>query len=316
MPFKLFLFTLALLSTRTAFADASNCFGLNEGCVEKSRSYVSGSSSGQVKMNPSSVPIDDGLGIEGLFYGSSVDLMLVRGNGRIGAAISPANSESTFFGPPAIEIPESFLKRNIEHKKYESQKFTLATAFSLYDNKASDLKRFGLRLGAMGKYNAETGAILPGGGLTTILGPLNLTYSYYKDETMLHYQEVLGPTAGPPVTFHYHVQTYGVGLYLSSLILDYSHLQMRDDENASAPSEIDLYTAGLVLRKAIFTVGVRKEKSAALAYNYETKMLETKELKSETFLGAQYKVHKHVMLGVFYNYYLLHELSAAVTLFW
>lgn len=312
--FKLTLGLLLLLFSAYAQAAPSNCFGLNEGCTTKRSSPVLGTSSSRLQVNPSSVPIEDGFGIEGIFYKSEVDLMLVRGTGRVGAAISPSNSESTFFGAPAIEINENYLQRRIESTKYPNHKITLATAAQLYDNKRSGLSRFELRLGLMGKYNKSTSRLTAGGGLSGTLGPMAFSYSNYDDETELDYQEVFGPSAQEPYRVRYKVQTYGAGLYLSSLILDYSHLNLKIDGD-EITTQVDLYTASLVVSRFIFTASSRTENSSAYAYNPETKMLEPKQLKTEYFGGVQVTLSKNIMVGALYNYYLLREYSAALTLF-
>src|SRR5262245_2124011 len=64
---------------------------------------------GKIRINPSAVPTEKGLGIEGIIF-EGVDLSLVKGMGRVGAGISPSASESTFFGPPALENPEDYLQ--------------------------------------------------------------------------------------------------------------------------------------------------------------------------------------------------------------
>jgi hypothetical protein len=170
----------ALLFAPSLLASDSNCFGLNEGCFGKRTTPVAGSTSSRVQINPSSVPIDDGYGIGGIFYKNDVDLLLVHGNGKVGAALSPANSESTFFGAPGLEIPDNYLSRRIQANKYSGQKLTLAMAVALIGNADSSDRKFTLRLGLMGKYNKETFDISPGAGLSGSMGPFPLATQAIK----------------------------------------------------------------------------------------------------------------------------------------
>jgi hypothetical protein len=74
-----------------------------------SPAYPSKSSS--ISLNPSSVPVEKGLGIEMIEYGRGAEFSLIRGTGRIGAAISPSNNEQTFFGPPSFELDLDYFNR-------------------------------------------------------------------------------------------------------------------------------------------------------------------------------------------------------------
>ena len=123
----------------------------------------------KIRLNPAVIPLDQSFGGEFLYFDNSVDFAIVKGLGRIGAAISPSNSEETFFGPPGVEVSSDFLTRHQEKHKYPSQKITLATAFGLLNNKRSGLSRFEINLGVMGKYNRKTEAANAGGVATSAL---------------------------------------------------------------------------------------------------------------------------------------------------
>lgn len=304
---------LMLLGPPLAWGDPSNCFGLNEGCFQKRSAQVSGSTSSRTQINPSAVPIEEGLGLEGIFYKSSVDLTVVRGTGRLGAAISPSNTEGTFFGPPAVEIPESFRDRKEDRNKYENQKYTLAAAAEIFNNKASGLKKFTLRLGLMAKYNKATSNISPGGGVTVTTGPLALYYAANDDQTLLDSTRYYGPGV-PDELIRYQNQIYGASLFLNSLIFDYSHLSSLK-EFAVKPMTVELYTASLTVKKFILTASYRREDSEDPAYDFATRTLKNERIKAEYFGGIQFMATKHIMLGALYNYYLLREYSASLTLF-
>lgn len=262
----------------------------------------------KVRINPSSVPTGKSLGLEFIYFDQSVDFALVKGLGRVGAAISPSNSEETFFGPPGIELPEDLLKRNQDKHKFPAQKVTLASAIGLFNNKHSDLTRFELNVGFMGKYNRLTHAITPGGGLSGVAGPFTFGYSLYRDQTQLDYG--LYGLSQKPVT-NYYVETYSVGAFLNSLAIDYSVLRMITNEIATT----SVVTATLLLNRSLVTVAVRRESSNRPAYNYDLARLETKIDKSDIFAGAQYAIFDHLMAGIFYNYYVLREYSVGATLF-
>lgn len=263
-----------------------------------------------IQINPAAVPTEKGLGIEGIFYGSSPDFSIVKGNGRVGAAISPSNGEESFFGPPGFEYSGDYLNRKIARHKYQSQKYTLATAVNLLDNKKKSLQRFQLNLGVIGKYNRETEHTLPGGGITGVAGPVTFGYSYSKDETRIDYAS-LGLDFYQDIPFATEVVT--IGLFLNSLAVDYSYL--REYVEGSETTQVVVLTASLLLQRWILTLATRSEKSTRQAYDPETKTLVDREVKGDLFAGLQFSLGKKLMVGCFYNYYLLYELSAGLTLF-
>lgn len=280
------------------------------------------STNASININPSAVPTDKGLGVETIHFKGEWDFALVKGLGRVGAAISPSNNEETFFGPPGFELPEDFLRRKEKQLKYPSQKFTLATAFNIFDNKKKGLQRFELNLGVVGKYNRFTSTVLPGGGLSGVFGPITFGYSVYRDSYQLDYARY-GLDWKPEI--RYTVETYSLGLSLNSLALDYSVLRLDSDDDDSHHSGshhdndevpiVSVATASLILRRAIATVSIRQEISDRPVYNSETRSLETKKVKGEIFGGAQVAVTEFLMLGAFYNYYVLREISVGATLF-
>lgn len=304
------LFVLCVQAPQQAFAE-TNCYLINE-CSHFHRDPSSPSPGTQVKINPSAVPTDKGFGVEVIYFSDGGDFSLVRGNGRMGAALSPSNSEETFFGAPGFETNEELLDRKINKKKFPNQKYTLAAAFDIVDRKGSGFNRYSLKLGAMAKYNTLTKNVTPGAGLNGVWGPFSIGYSIYGDETQVD----LG--GGTTNTIKYQVQTYNIGLYLNSLILNYANLRLKTAEDplyGEYVATVHLYTASLTLGKFILTASKRLEDSDAPAFNYETDQLEPQKIKEEYFGGVQYSLTKNFMLGVLYNYYLLREASATATLF-
>ena len=271
---KQFLAILAL-TTFCIYSEARDvkCY-ITEDCGSSGSSSGAGRSSPNpstgdtIKINPSAIPLEKGWGVESIFYKDTPDFALVTGTGRVGAAIAPSNSEETFFGAPSFENASDFLARNQAGDKYKSQKVALAGAFLIAGTKQSSLKRFSLKMGLLAKYNTETHNTNPGAGLSAIVGPFTLGYSIYKDETYVKN----GYTAPQEQTIKYQVHTYNAGIYLNSLILDYSNLTIEDPYK----SNVQLFTGSLFLKSFILTAAKRIEKSDRPYYNPDTKNLEFK----------------------------------------
>jgi hypothetical protein len=313
--FLLFCFSFWFLLLAGARAEASlcnpdnqQCWGYGKGSRSSTPAYPSASSG--MKINPSAVPIEDSLGIETIMYDGLFDFALVKGNGRIGAGISPSNGEETFWGAPSFEVDPDYLKRKIARDKFTSQKVTLATAMSLWSNKKSGLSRASVNLGIMGKYNLKTDTAWPGAGVSAVLGPMTFGYAIAADEFLIDHQ---AEGLAEKEKFRYTTETYSVGISLNSLALDYSFLRIYSVERPTA--QISLLTGSYLWKHGIFTVSYRAEDSDRPLFDWETQTLKTQRLKENIFLGAQFSATKFLMLGVFYDYYLLHELSLGATLF-
>lgn len=197
-----------------------DCYKMSAKCKGKA-GYSNPSGSSQIRINPSNVPTEKGIGLVGIYYQDEVDVLLVRGLGRIGAAISPSNSEETFFGPPGVELDSDYLERKLISERYPNQKVTLATAFNVAERKGSALKGYSLNVGLMGRYNKRTQNVSPGAGLSGTLGPFSFGASIYKDETQL--ESTVSKSLVTSIT-RYEVRTFSGGLSLNSLIIDYSSL--------------------------------------------------------------------------------------------
>ncbi|MGE0632156.1 MAG: hypothetical protein AB7O96_07090 [Pseudobdellovibrionaceae bacterium] len=274
---------------------------------------TSPSTGSSVNINPSAVPVEKGFGIETIGYKSDFDFSVVRGLGRIGAAISPSNSEETFFGPPGFELEGELLARKIARDKFKSSKLNLATAFNLWTNKKKGLSRVEVNLGLMAKYNGDTKQTKPGGGLSGVLGPITFGLSKYFDQ---HRFELNPEIPEDDVILNYEVETYSGGIFLNTVAVDYSVLKLRAiQEPRQDPAVVTLATLSVFFKQGIVTLSKRVENSDRRAYNFKTHLLEEIEKKTEYFGGLQLHLSDHLMLGFFYNYYLLHEGSVGVTLF-
>lgn len=307
------LFLLYFFAIHGTVAFSEICNPMFEKCWLKTGSSSSPaypSKSTQFKINPSAVPVEKGFGIETILFSAGADFSLVKGLGRVGAAISPTANQETFFGPPGFELPEDYLARMREEEKYQNQVMSLASAFSVYSNKSKGLKRFQLNLGIMGKYNRLTHGITPGGGLSVIGGPFTAGFSMSQDQSQI---KLIEGALQETHVLKYQTQTFSGGIFLNSVALDYSHQKLifEDDEEIN----ITLITGSIILRKWILTLANRKEESDRLAYDFKTRELKTEMIKYETFGGVQFSATKVLMLGIFHNYYLMRELSAGITLF-
>ncbi len=315
MTSTILIFTLTFLAAlsvpqtgRTELCDHTKRYcGLSSGATSSSGGAPTRGS--KIRVNPSAVPLEKGLGLEFIYFDQSLDFAMVQGLGRVGAAISPSNSEETFFGPPATEITDAYLERKIGKHKLPAQKYTLATAVGLLNNKRAGLKRAELNLGIMGKYNTLTKSVLPGGGVSGVLGPFTFGYSAYKDQTLLDFEPY---ALDLKQTIDAHVETYSIGAFLNSIAIDYSTLK---EVTIDQPAIITVLTATLLLKQSLVTASLRTEKSDRPAFDFETQDLKVMEIKQESFFGAQFILGNHLMLGAFYNYYLMREISFGATVF-
>ena len=279
--------------------------------TSNSTSPASPSGSSAIRINPGAVPVENGLGIEAILYRGTPDFGLVKGIGRVGAAVSPTNGEETFFGPPGFETSAAYLSRKRLGDKLESQKFALATAFSLWKNNARGLRRIQVNLGVIGKYNRLTQTAWPGAGISGVVGPLTFGASALKDETVVDSTSVTGEATRDKLRFG--TQSISVGLFLTNVALDYSILTIYPE--GYDPLKVTLATATLIYGRLLATYSVRTEDSSRYNYNYETLALETKQIKQTSFIGVQYAPWKYFMMGLFHNYYLHQEVSAGLTVF-
>ena len=305
----IFCASLTAVVAGAPIAEAELCNPAEEFCGfihghQSSGSPAKPSASNTVRINPAAVPTEKTLGIESILYKGEADFGLIRGLGRIGAAISPSNSDETFFGPIGLELPESLANRRLNKTKYPSQKLTLATSFNAL-KKGGGLTHSEINIGVLAKYNELTNVLNPGGGVSGSLGPLSFGYALYNDQTQID-QSIIGNST--KYILNSLVQTTSVGLYLGSLAVDYSTLKLTTNTDSAT---VTVATASLILKRGIATIANRNEQSTFGRYNFDTGLVDTLNHKNEYFGGLQVAVGSHVMVGAFYNYYLLRELSAA-----
>ena len=265
------------------------------------------SNNSSIHLNPSAVPTDNVFGLETIYF-KGFDFVIVKGLGRVGAAASPSNNEETFFGVPAFESGNDYLSRMQAGDKYQSQKVTLATGFSILDNRQSGLSRFHVEIGMMGKYDRLTSHVLPGAGVSAIFGPLTVGYAMSEDEFVTN-----STTVPPNQVFGFSTETLSAGIYLSSFAIDYSLMKIYAP--GAGDFTVTLVTGSLFLKRWIFTLAGRQEDSGRPIYDPSTGTIVQQQIKNAVFGGVQFAIMKHLMIDAFYDYYLLGDISLGATLF-
>ena len=269
------------------------------------------------QFNPANVSHDRGFGIEAIYQSrNSLNLGLVTGTGRTGAALLSANMENSFFGNRIIELDEDQLNRRLDKQQYESQKYSLAFGAGLIKN-----KKVGFDIGILTKYNTNIKNLNLGGGTSIRLGPLSFGASLYKDDVFLSFDQKinyrsLSTYASSFGTESYqekfYVQTTSVGLKLGNLFLDWgqikTHYKFYDDD-----VKIDIFSSSYIWKKFLLNFAYRSEESPQL--KFENGKLKDKRIQNTIYSGIQFSLNKYSILGVHYNYYLLGEVAGSLTLF-
>lgn len=297
-----------MLTPLVAKAQEGICLPLQQTCWPRTSSSGSpaypNSSSG-FQINPSAIPLENKFGFDVIKFNNEYDYGIVRGTGRVGAALSPSNGEETFFGPPAFETDSEYLERKINREKFNSNKLVLATAVGILRNKKRGLNRAELNIGIIGKYNKISKEAHGGVGMMAILGPLQIGYTQGNDSYLI--SEDLNQK------LNYDLYSYSAGINLKSLALDYSQLRV-SGENIS-PITVKLMTASILLKRWIITFSHRGETSTRPQYNFETQSLQESNIKEAIFWGVQFAVFKSLLIGCYSNYYLHQEFTAGLTYF-
>ena len=254
----------------------------------------------------------DALGIAAIYYKVKPQFLFVKGAGRIGAAISPSNADDTFFGNPALETDADYLYRRQESVPFEQTKVALGLAVSPIDNGGAGWSRFQVTLGALGRYIAATEQVKPGGGVTIAAGPLTLGAALTMDETRVGTR-----LPQEEKTIESKTTSLTAGLSFGSLLLDYTKLTSLTTSDLDTGNEmhVDLATISVLLNRFVITGAYRIEHSARGGYEGKTRSLFAKPTKEEIFAGVQFAILPFSQVGVFYNYFLLNEVSAGLTIF-
>ena len=254
--------------------------------------------------NPAAVAMDRGFGIESVFYKQVGRTGIVTGTGRVGAAISTASAQETFFNHYSLETPTDRRARLLTNDVYEPDNTAIALATNVFGSKNSR----GLRMdiGGIYRHNGQRNSSYGGAGVS--LGyrqMINVGYSKYRD--VLYNEDEL-------IDIGVEVENQIAGIKLANLALDYLVITTKFDNELIDESVIKILSASLFYQRWIFTYGKRQEES--FREIYKNQVFETPEVKHDGFLGVQYAIGDHFILGLYQNYYLLNEVSAGIAFFW
>ncbi len=320
--FLLTFFLLLVSDSRAASTDVcevlnlSNCSGVQK-MGRRSSAQSLPSSSTAAQFNPANVSHDRGFGVETMYQpDNSPTFSFVSGTGKVGAALVSSKVENSFFGNRVVELEEDYFERREDDKQYDSEKQTLALGGGLFKN-----RKFSLDVGLLLKYNSDIKRVNPGVGMAVRWGFLNFGAAQYQDDVKLKFRDLVNPNTGNTyeVEFgddeyeeRFTVRNYFAGIKIRNLFLDAgvinTYYKFDDEETV-----IRLYSAAYIWKNFLFNVALRQEDSPRWRYKDETLLDERK--KHETYGGIQYSFNQHFILGVHYNYYLLREYAASLTIF-
>lgn len=319
--FVIKLFIALILSVNLSYAEdicvfLKYCRGNGSGSSRGSAQSVP-SNSTAASLNPGNISQVKGIGLETLYQPSNpIQFSLVTGDGKIGALVSP-NLENSFFGNRSIEIDDLTYARNIDHKQYKNNKINFALGAML-----ADKRDFGMDLGVSFKRNPDIKKINLGVGVTARWYYLNFGAFIYNDDVKINLGNYINPYNGIPYSALYgsstyqekfSVSTFTVGTRISDLTFDVGRIKTQYKFYTNE-TLIYLYSTSYNYKKYLFNLSLRKEYSDN--YQYKMATMVYAPLKEELYLGAQYLVNQHFVWGIQYNNFLLHELSATITLFY
>ncbi len=319
------IFTLILLSSSAWSASTdvcevlnlSNCSGVQKmGRRSSAQSIPSTSTAAQ--FNPANVSHDRGFGVETMYQpGNAPTFSFVSGTGKVGAALVSSKVENSFFGNRVIELEEDYFERREDDEQYASEKQTLALGGGLFKN-----RKFSLDLGLLFKYNSDIKRVNPGAGFAVRWAFVNFGAAQYQDDVKLKFRDLVNPNTGIPYETEWEddeyeerftVRNYFAGIKIKNLFLDAGVINTTykfDDDDATV---IRLYSAAYIWKNFLFNLALREEESPR--WRYKDEMLLDERKKNETYGGVQYSFNQHFIIGVHYNYYLLREYAASLTLF-
>lgn len=311
----LMLFPLVAFGTESDICDIlnlPNCRGVTRQ-MRRNTFQTAPTTSTASNINPANVSFDRGFGVELLAQsGNPLLFSATSGTGKMGGALISGAMDNTFFGNRVPEVDENFLHRSEEDLQYKNKKLTFALGAKL-----TAQKNAGLDVGVLLKRHSEIKKVNPGVGISGRLWLIHFGASVYKDDTFIDLKNSsLGQSIGEDsLQESFTITTYTVGTRIKNLAIDIGTIQSKLKFYDNEPTKILLYSASFNFRNFLFNAALRKEHSQAQSYNYKTEELEEEEDKSAMYYGLQYSVNKHIIFGLNYNYFLLKEASATVTLF-
>lgn len=318
---KCLLFTLIIsFLSGLIWAEEDEC-QLFKYCGSNSSSNASKRSSPSVgsasRSNPSVISKFHGFGLETIFQKNNpLEFDFVTGNGKLGGMITSSSGENSFFGNRTIELDDTFLKRNIDGKRYKNNKLQLALGLNLISKKL-----FELNLGASGINNKDTKKTNFGYAVSGKIIFLNFGYYHYKDDvkltltnhlnyrTLTNYDTLWGVSEYQE---NYQVNVISLGTGFKNFAIDAARVesQYKFYQNKTL---ITIVSASYIFSHFLINIAQRNESSDNLYYT--NGMLVIMNNKKEYFGGLQFLPNKHIAFGVGYNNYLMKEFSATLTLF-
>lgn len=269
-------------------------------------------------LNPANTSVDRGFGGEALLQANNpVAFNLVGGSGKFGGAMISPTLENSFFGVRVPELAENFLKRNKEQKRYDPKKINLALAGTI-----TRQKNYGLDFGLLFKRHSEVKKIRTGFGLAGRLWFLNIGASYYKDDFWLDFENTKQEGTNIPYSVitgkksydeSFQVKTVSAGIKVKNFSFDVGKIITDKYSFTDENIDITLFSASMAWRNFLFNYGQRKEESPTPKFKDDA--LVPAKVKNASYAGIQYSWWRPVVVGVHYNYFLLNELSATVTIF-
>ncbi len=298
--------------------DLPNCSGTSSQS-RRTSNYSLPSPATAANLNPANVSVDRGIGGEVLLQANNpVSFNLVGGSGKFGGALISPTLENSFFGVRVPELEENFLERNQDKKRFDNKKLNFALA-----GKIARQKNYGLDFGLLFKRHSEVKKIRTGLGFAGRAFIFNFGASYYKDDFWLDLEHT--KLAGTNTTYSsvygqksydesYQVRTFSAGMKIWNLSLDWGKIIADKYKFDDQRVDITILSASLAWKNWLFNYGMRTEDS--LTPKFEDDMLVPAKIKKATYAGVQYSWWRPLVVGVHYNYFLLNEVSATMTVFY
>ena len=275
------------------------------------------SSGSSANFNPSNISNVKGLGVETLYQpNNSLGFNLITGTGKVGGALITPTAENSFFGNRSIEIDEVYQQRLIDNKRYRSKKINIALGAKLIAK-----RNYAFDVGLSLKRNPAVKKINPGVGFSARIAALNFGAHFYKDDTKIELGNYINPYTQVPYssiyndttyTESFNVKTFSVGTKFGNLALDYGFINTKY-KFYQEDTTIMIYSAAYNYNKFLFNAAYRREYSDNAKEKKGVLILERN--KSDYYVGAQYLWNRHIVTGVAYNHFLLHDISFTLTLF-
>ena len=171
--------------------DLPNCNGVSKQS-RRTSNFSLPSPATAANLNPANVSVDRGFGGEFLFQANNpVSFNIVGGSGKFGGALISPTLENSFFGVRVPELPEKFLVRNQDQKRFDTKKLNFALA-----GKIARQKNYGLDFGLLFKRHSEVQKLRTGFGLSGRAWMFNAGASFYKDDFWFDLRKVNNAETG------------------------------------------------------------------------------------------------------------------------